>query len=82
MKPTNLVIAALLLAPLAARHAQTVPLKLSDLGRRVEIDRSALLRLRHQGHAAAVYVSAFRVRRKNERRRSFSSKERNDSPLS
>jgi len=37
MKQTILVIAALLLAPLAALHAQTVTLKPSDLGRRVEI---------------------------------------------
>jgi len=60
MKPTNLVIAALLLAPLAALHAQTVPLKLRDFGRRVEIDRSALLRIRHQGPAAAIQVSTHR----------------------
>ena len=38
MKQTILVIASLLLAPLAALHAHTVTLKSSDAGLRVEID--------------------------------------------
>lgn len=38
MKKNILVIAALLLAPRAALHAQTVTLKPSDPGLRVEID--------------------------------------------